>query len=802
MVANAIATATRDADAVKVVEQIGAGKWRGPIEQIRKTYLAVLAKTGEPKAAKLAIDPEKKKRPGILWSGRFSSRKKPVADKLMVHSGLLCADADDVGERLPEVRARLLTSPHLFALFTSPSGTGIKAVFRVSADAERHGDSFRAVEAHVRELTGVQIDGACKDLARLCFVSFDPEAVLNRNAVELPVTEAREPAPAPAQDEADADTRHRIAADLLGPVTWTGPTRGLLTCPGQHLHTTSNGARDCEIHLDGPPTIYCFHGSCAGIREALNRELRSRIGKAEWQPCRGSLATEYGLRQSPGAECEATTPPPQYSAPPLALLPPALRDYVAAVAQSLDVDVAFVLLPLLSSLAAAIGNSRTLRIKQGFIQPAILWTTVVARSGTKKSPALSASSSFLLRRERDLVRLNAAAELVYEKQHREWDATEKKKRGAEPNPPPRLTCLLDDLTLAVVAPILCDNPRGALVAKDELASWFGSFGQFAKGKGGASADVSGWLTLFNGERLILDRKTNRESHRIFNPRLSIAGCIPPSVLRDVLTKDFFQRGLPARILFAAPPPRPNVWTDDEVPAAVEREAAAVFDRLFALEAEQAVDGPVPRELSTTWDGLEVFKAFYNSVGEHTVESEEREEAAWNKLTGGAARLALVGHLARGLDGTPLGDEVMSAAVALAGWFGEEAERIYASFSESPGAALSRRLVEFIARRGGRVTVREVGSNFRPLKNQFEEVDKWLNDLARSGVGQWTQPGVGPQGGRPTREFTLNSDTSGCPRPRNPQISQENEGFADADTLARPEPEAISAPATAPKEVLL
>ena len=41
------------------------------------------------------------------------------------------------------------------------------------------------MQARVRELCGLEIDAACKDVARLCFVSFDPEAHLNRDAIEL-----------------------------------------------------------------------------------------------------------------------------------------------------------------------------------------------------------------------------------------------------------------------------------------------------------------------------------------------------------------------------------------------------------------------------------------------------------------------------------------------------------------------------------------------------------------------------------------------------------------------------------------
>jgi hypothetical protein len=45
------------------------------------------------------------------------------------------------------------------------------------------------------------------------------------------------------------------------------------------------------------------------------------------------------------------------------------------------------------------------------------------------------------------------------------------------------------------------------------------------------------------------------------------------------------------------------------------------------------------------DAKEVFVEFYNECGAVTLEAREHEEAAWCKLTGYAARLALIGQLA-------------------------------------------------------------------------------------------------------------------------------------------------------------
>jgi hypothetical protein len=77
--------------------------------------------------------------------------------------------------------------------------------------------------------------------------------------------------------------RQRIAVELLGNIDWQSETSGFAQCPGKYLHTTADGERDCKIDFDHVPTLHCFHDHCRGILNAINRELRSRIGKAEYQ---------------------------------------------------------------------------------------------------------------------------------------------------------------------------------------------------------------------------------------------------------------------------------------------------------------------------------------------------------------------------------------------------------------------------------------------------------------------------------------------------------------------------------------
>jgi hypothetical protein len=220
----------------------------------------------------------KKQLPGVTWSGTFAERKNSA---LIQHSGFLPADLDHLGEAKPETREKLKLSPYLFCLFKSPSGDGLKAVFRVSADPAQHLGSFRAVERHVRDLTGMPIDQSGKDVSRLCFMSYDPDLYIRENPIEIaPLPEPERPK-FQSNGAANLSDRQRIATELLGSVDWQSESSGFVACPGRHLHTTPDNDRDCKIELLGAPTAHCFHDKCRGILAGVNYELRSRIGKAE-----------------------------------------------------------------------------------------------------------------------------------------------------------------------------------------------------------------------------------------------------------------------------------------------------------------------------------------------------------------------------------------------------------------------------------------------------------------------------------------------------------------------------------------
>lgn len=67
-----------------------------------------------------------------------------------------------------------------------------------------------------------------------------------------------------------------------------------------------------------------------------------------------------------------------------------------------------------------------------------------------------------------------------------------------------------------------------------------------------------------------------------------------------------------------------------------------------------------------------------------------------------------------------------------------------------------RLLAFVERRGGSVTVRDVVTGCRHLKSS-DEAEAELTRLAADGHGSWQFKPAGPSGGRPTEVFTLSPD---------------------------------------------
>jgi hypothetical protein len=453
---------------------------------------------------------------------------------------------------------------------------------------------------------------------------------------------------------------------------------------------------------------------------------------------------------------------------PVDALPEPVRGFVSAGAKAIGCDPSYLALPILAALGAAIGNTRRVQLKRGWAAPAILWAAVVGESGTAKTPAFKLAMRPIRERQQKALERHAEAmrqydadSARYEKALAEWKRD--KKTVSDPPEKPEVPqadrCIVSDTTVEALAPLLLANPRGLLLARDELAGWIGSFDRYAGGKGGA--DAANWLSMHNGESIIVDRKTG-SPRTIFVPQAAVCVCggIQPAILNRALGIEHRESGLAARLLLTCPPRKAKRWTEADIDPAAEAEISRAFARLYELQPTIDEEGkPHPVVVGLTPEAKAAWKAYYNAHAREQADLTGDLSAAWSKLEEYAARLALAIHFARWAADDPTlasADVVdagsMASGIALVTWFKGEARRVYSLLNESGADRDQRRLVEWLERRAEPVTPRDVQMGCRWLR-ESGAAENALEGLAKAGLGHW-EPTPSGQRGQPTRHFRL------------------------------------------------
>ena len=333
-----------------------------------------------------------------------------------------------------------------------------------------------------------------------------------------------------------------------------------------------------------------------------------------------------------------------------------------------------------------------------------------------------------------------------------------------------------------------------------LHDWMvGGIGEYKSVRGG---DLARWLEMYDGGQLIVDRKST-DAPQVFVPRavVSITGGIQQDTFLDAFQREHFDSGLTARFLLTMPPSGVAGWTEDELSDETRADYRRLFDGLFEARLEPGQHAELPLD----GKAKQVWIEYVNEVAELEVSAEGATRAAWAKLKGVGARLALVTHMIRGVSSDPtlrdarvIDQLSVSMAVVAARWFRQETQRIYGVLSEKEDQRERRRLVDCIGRHGGEITPTELRRSSRRYRST-DLATAALERLAASGCGGWMERPTGPSGGRPTRSFILDG------RLRNPLDEPEpvsrGEGFVGfvdgaedggsdrRDTLARARGEA-------------
>jgi hypothetical protein len=370
---------------------------------------------------------------------------------------------------------------------------------------------------------------------------------------------------------------------------------------------------------------------------------------------------------------------------PVNALPEPLATFVQQAAAAIGVDPSMVALPLLALVAGAIGNTRRLVVKSGWSIPPILWTAVVSESGSGKTPAFRVVTQFTDFAQTRAFLAHEAAMSEYETAMANYDLQlkDRAKRGGvapeKPEKPVARRFVVADTTVEAIVPILAGNPRGVVLAADELAQWFGSHDCYRPG-GRGGVDRPKWLSMYDAGPVVVDRKTSGTIH-VPSAAVSITGGVQPAILRTLLTPDNVTSGLSPRFMLAMPPRRVMRWSEDTISFTTTDEMANLFNLLLDGLPTGDIGTDGPRELELDLDAKNEFRRFAEDVYSQQATASGAAATMLSKLPSLAGRLALVIHVARQAGREPtLGDRVdvdsVRRGIAIARWAGAEQQRVY------------------------------------------------------------------------------------------------------------------------------
>jgi hypothetical protein len=518
-----------------------------------------------------------------------------------------------------------------------------------------------------------------------------------------------------------------------------------LTRPGKTKTDGTSATLGALRSVDGRPLLYVFSSAASPFQANQTYDAFAAYTLLEHGGNYGRAAStvraKYAQQVQEAQKLWQDAHQPQkleYEPFPVDLFPSPVREYVTEQAKAIGIDAAFVAVPMLPVLAGLIGQTRKIRIKEEWTEPSILFTAVVNSSGGGKSPGFKAAMKLPMHIESKLQRIRARKQAEYQAERKQWKAKNDKKLR-EPEPEPYNTQLIvDDATMEAITSIHCHNPRGLLLATDELSGWLGSFNVYRKGQG---RDVQNWLTFYDGGPVAVNRK-NGERLFLLSTSISVAGGIQPKVAKEKLyTEEFITNGLVGRFLVASPPFAVADFSESVVPKEVSQDAMALATKLYNLTgcivdiegqpcAESTLLGFTPEAHNRWVTYMETTKA----QAEQMVDP---QRTLFVKLRPAAARIALVLSVVeqvwKGTDATgPIELRSLEAGIQIAEWFGREVER---NWTSKRGAGLLEHLGWIQEKHPNGIDARELQQGRKGIE-KADDARRVLQKLVEQGYGRW------------------------------------------------------------------
>ena len=205
---------------------------------------------------------------------------------------------------------------------------------------------------------------------------------------------------------------------------------------------------------------------------------------------------------------------------PIDSFPPVIEDVLGAVKKEALQNVDFVVVGLLSAVSGMIGNAYKYQTTK-YVNTCTMWGLISAVSGQDKT-----NSIMLL--AKTVKKISDFESHSYEMKKMSYEGLTDDEKKIHPVPIDK-SFWITSSTMEALGVDFSKNPRGVIWHSDEIKTFFGSLGQYTKGKG----DGSKAIQMYNGEPIKEKRKA--EGNSVYAPFVSLAlfGTIQPANLDPI-----------------------------------------------------------------------------------------------------------------------------------------------------------------------------------------------------------------------------------------------------------------------------
>jgi len=465
---------------------------------------------------------------------------------------------------------------------------------------------------------------------------------------------------------------------------------------------------------------------------------------------------------------------------PVNALPQVIRDYVVAVAESLQVPVDLPANLIMTAISAPLSKRFCVQVLPDWVEPCNLYSVTALPPAHRKSATFKAVTDPIEEMEKrayqnlaPLVRKRASEIKIMNarlKQAEKWamDAEPNEQAQAmdevhklqekipEPLHLPRLVA--DNVTQEKLVSLLADNGGRLALLSAEGGIFNIMDGQY--NKSGSGPDIDVFLKAHAGDHIRTDRMT-RTGDKVDNAALTIGLTVQPEVLLEMVQNPAFRkRGLPARFLFSYPhaPLGTRLIDTPAILPPIKHGYSNLIRRLYKHSLKETGETLLSGELIQLDHQAQALLSEYRHRNEAALGPGQKLEhiSDWGgKLCGAIIRLAAVLHACKHPEnpaGVAMSADTLASAITLGDYYESHALAVFGQMGRTTSADASSFLNWIVKNNIEQFTARNA---FKAVKNKrFETMDAlWpvlalleerhyirrLPEQERSGPGQKPSP---------------------------------------------------------------